>query len=211
MSPWTKKTSWCSETAGGRSCIPSNNGLKLFNVALITITGGDIDRENCHYERHCVLEDTWVAWEELGSRLSILYKTDFYTSLMFDGFVYQRSLGNALGYLKDVGRVGLILGADQFDLDVGPRVGNRSALGWDKWQRYLGKLLAAMARRGYIRYLRVFVMADDVLVCMVEWTWWGYKRWPRVFAIVARALVPSISAHTWLVKYMGWEWIGTTC
>ena len=115
---------------------------------------------------------------------------------MFDGFVYQRSLGNALGYLKDVGRVGLILGADQFDLDVGPRVGNRSALGRDKWQRYLGKLLAAMARRGYIRYLRVFVMADDVLVCMVEWTWRGYKRWPRVFAIVARALVPSVCAHT---------------
>ena len=38
-------------------------------------------------------------------------------------------------------------------------------------------------------------MADDVLVVsMVEWTWRGYKRWPRVFAIVARALVPSISA-----------------
>ena len=38
-------------------------------------------------------------------------------------------------------------------------------------------------------------MADDVLVCMVEWTWRGYKRWPRVFAILARALVPSICAR----------------
>ena len=46
--------------AGGACYILGNNAPKLSDVALITITSSDIDRENCHYETHCVPENTWV-------------------------------------------------------------------------------------------------------------------------------------------------------